>query len=427
MVEDDRGRRKKTSRYGLGPRTPPANLPFPVEAKLTAYELLAFLPNVVHCADVIYRFVSNGATRHAIWVIVNTARDLPDEWHANCCGTYMYKAMKAAGYDGWTVTTHDNWHAARKSTWDEANMNVGGFRTPNEVRGLVALTESIPFATLAADVRRMPQGNDALDLTRMVQHCVQHPEEQWLYPRDYQRLLKHIGGPAPISHEHLDRKTFGRWDTKSAPPPREWTAQEIEAATHYKETMKKSKRESSTRLATPDPGRHSRQSTPSHTQRKSKRQIRRNTRLEEIEIDELEWEYEVSQPQMETYTRSPADYVKPPIDVKVPEDVAVALVFAAERAVGEKDAFSAYAFGGPRHREPFRMLHHIGQPHPADISGWAENLRWAFEQRACFWHAVETEGWNESPSHMELITAARQTQNWASDELFENLPEAEDA
>jgi hypothetical protein len=427
-VDNDHGgiHKKKVSRYGLGPRTPPVDLQFATGANLTAYELLAFLPNVVHCADVIYRFVSNGATRHAIWVIVNTARDFPDQWPANCCGTYMYKAMKAAGYHGWTVTMHDNWHAARKATWDETNLDVTNFRTPSEARGESVRVGNIPFASLAVDVRQMPRGDDALDLTRMVQHCVQHPEEKWLYPRDYQSLLNHIGGPAPIRRAHLDREAFGRWETEPVPPPREWTVQEIEMANGFKDTGTKRKRETSTRLATPDSRRQSRDTTPTEVQRKSKRRQKRGPTLEEIDVDEQEWEDTDKQTQVAVYLRSPAEYVVPPENAHEPSASAIAFAFVAEGAVGEINAYSAYAFGGPRQREPYRMLHHIDQPHPADVSGWAENLRWAFEQRACFWHDVQTEAWNESPTHMESIAATRQKQDWASDELLESLPEAED-
>jgi hypothetical protein len=72
------------------------------------------------------------------------------------------------------------------------------------------------------------------------------------------------------------------------------------------------------------------------------------------------------------------------------------------------------------------MLHDIKQPDSLDFSGWAENLRWASEQRACFWHTVETEGWNESPEHMDIIARARVQQTWASDELLDLLPEVQD-
>lgn len=148
--------------------------------------------------------------------------------------------------------------------------------------------------------------------------------------------------------------------------------------------------------------------------------------MEEIDFDDIEGEDVKQTAQVEAYVRAPAKYVAPPGGAKAQSSAAIDLAFAAEHDVGETDSSSAYAFGGPRHRPPYRMLHDIQQPHASDVSGWAENLRWAWEQRTCFWHTVETEGWNESPAHMELIAQARQTQIWASDELLELLPEDED-
>jgi len=414
---------------GFGPYAPPRDLPFPDDANLTAYELLAFLPHCLQSAHVVYRFISNGGTRSVLSVLITVARDMPKEWHANRCGTIMYKAMKDAGFEGWTVKVHDRWHASKKAQWNETILNVTGFRTPAQVRGIEIVEDDIPFKSLAAGVRRMPQGDDALDLTRMVQHCVLHQEEEWMYPRDYAKLCKLLGGPAQVRLEHIDRMAFKRWENTVPPPPRLWSEGEKEAAMKAMETKPKRYRASSARMRTPAPEVQSREATPkAETQRRRSGRPRKRVRLEEIDVEEGEEILDVEEevPHIELYTRAPAVYVAPPADARAPSAAAVNLAFAAEHDVGEIDPFSAYAFGGPRHSPPFRMLHEIQQPHSADISGWAENLRWTLEQRACFWHAVQTEGWNESPAHMELIAQIRQKQVWASDELLELLPDMED-
>lgn len=100
----------------------------------------------------------------------------------------------------------------------------------------------------------------------------------------------------------------------------------------------------------------------------------------------------------------------------------VAQAFRAEGFPGESDPYSAYAFGGPRHFPPYRYLHDIAQPDLWDVSGWAENLRWAFEQRVLFGRDHTTAlGWNESPAHMACIEQERMQRVWASDELLEEL------
>lgn len=75
---------------------------------------------------------------------------------------------------------------------------------------------------------------------------------------------------------------------------------------------------------------------------------------------------------------------------------------------------------------PYRRLKQIEFPHPLDISGWAENLRWAFEQRVLFAReSPEALEWTESPEHMAYIERERMQREWASDELLEQLAEGD--
>ena len=181
---------------------------------MTAAEILAFLPNSINCVDVVYRLISNGGTRKSIHAIVNTHRDLEAEWSANCCGEAMYKTMQKAGYAEWTITRHNLWHDSRKASWDANRLDVGDIRTaPGGPAGAVS------FKQLAENVRTMPEGEDALDLTRMVQYCVQHAEDGWEYPKDYEELLDLLGGPAGVREENTDGALFKRWENRKPPPP----------------------------------------------------------------------------------------------------------------------------------------------------------------------------------------------------------------
>lgn len=416
---------------GFGPHAAPRDLPWPTNANITAYELLAFFPHCLQSGDLVYRFISNGGTRHVLWVILNVARDLPKEWHANRCGTIMYKAMADAGYEDWTVKVHKKWHEKRKAEWNETIVNITGSRTPSQIRGIKNVEDDMPFRDLATGVRRMPEGDDALDLTRMVQYCVDHPQAGWMYPRDYEKLCNALGGPAPIRIEHSDRSVFNRWEAVVPPAPRVWTSEEIVAATKAMETGPKSKRQraDSMRLSTPTPERQPMEATPTAGfQGRTRTGPRKHARLDEIDVEEQANIplFEDDAPQTEQYVRKAAEYVAPSGDTGLASTAAIALAFAAEHDVGETDSSSAYAFGGPRHLAPYRMLHEIQQPDDSDSSGWAENLRWAWEQRACFWHAVQTEGWNESPAHMELIAQTRIDRVWASGQLLELLAETEE-
>lgn len=194
---------------------PPNTIPFPKQANMTVPEILAFFPNSINCADVVYRMVSNGGARKTIHAITNTYRNFEAEWSANCCGETMYRTMDTAGYTDWTITKHDLWHNSQRSIWDANCLDAGKLRTASVgcVAGIVS------FRSLANNVRTMPEGDDAVDLTRMVQYCVQNAEDGWRYPKDYEELLDLLGGPAEVREPNTDGAVFRRWEDRKAPPP----------------------------------------------------------------------------------------------------------------------------------------------------------------------------------------------------------------
>lgn len=182
---------------------------------MTIAEIIAFLPNSINCADVIYRMVSNGGTRKTIHAIFNTFRDFEAEWSVNCCGETMYKVMDKAGYFNWTISKHGLWHDSRKSSWDANRLDVGELR----VTSLGVPGGTVSFKSLAKNVRAMPEGDDALDLTRMIRYCVLKSEDGWEYPKDYNELLGLLGGPAEVREQNTDGAVFRRWEMKRAQPP----------------------------------------------------------------------------------------------------------------------------------------------------------------------------------------------------------------
>ena len=146
----------------------------------------------------------------------------------------MYKTMAGAGYIGWTITKHDQWHDQQKGTWDDDKLDVGDLRTTSdEPAGDVA------FSRLAENVRAMPEGDDALDLTRMVQYCLQHAEDGWLYPRDYEELLRSIGGPAQVGKENVDSAVLKRWENKKPLLPLPASVQPLQEVEGMTDTRKK--------------------------------------------------------------------------------------------------------------------------------------------------------------------------------------------
>lgn len=85
----------------------------------------------------------------------------------------MYRTMGKAGYTDWTITKHDLWHNSRRDVWDANSLDVGELRTASTS----GVAGTVTFRSLARNVRLMPEGDDALDLTRMVRYCVQYAED----------------------------------------------------------------------------------------------------------------------------------------------------------------------------------------------------------------------------------------------------------
>jgi len=201
---------------------------------MTAVEILAFLPNSIDCGDVVYRLISNGGSRKSIHAIINTHRNSQAGWSLNWCGEAMYKTMAGAGYTDWTITKHDQWHDQQKGTWDDGKLDVGDLQTSSDVPA-----GDVAFSRLAENVRAMPEGDDALDLTRMVQYCLQHAEDNWLYPRDYEELLRSMGGPAQVGKENVDRAVLKRWENRKPPPPLPASVQPLREVEGMPDTRKK--------------------------------------------------------------------------------------------------------------------------------------------------------------------------------------------
>lgn len=198
---------------------PPRDVPFPRDANMTAVELLTFLPNYLTSFDVAYRFASNKATCNAMVSILDTHRTLtmPSRKHAvEYCHRTMRNVIREEGHAGWGLESHLKRFKEELRDWNPTNLSVGAFRTRTQVVGEGRVDPEIPFASLGEGVIRMPQGNDALDLTRMVEYCLRHPSKGWMYPTHYQELLQEVGGRQQPTAANMDQEVFKRWNDSSS-------------------------------------------------------------------------------------------------------------------------------------------------------------------------------------------------------------------
>lgn len=209
-----------TVRNAFGEGSPPKNLPFPT-GNLTAAEILAYLPHWLKSIDVIDRFVTNGGKSVQIAEMINGFRELPGgrQFAPNSVLKIMQAPMREYYNNDWTLKGHHRWHEDRD--WDECSLGVSTFRVPaitNPQKRTYATKKpqvsdrvrEISFRDLARYVKNHPSGHDALDLTRCVKWCMERPEKDYLFPSEYGTVLALAGGPAEITHLHLDKEAFAR-------------------------------------------------------------------------------------------------------------------------------------------------------------------------------------------------------------------------
>ncbi|KAH7084307.1 hypothetical protein FB567DRAFT_550316 [Paraphoma chrysanthemicola] len=156
----------------FGARAPPFDLKLPEELVITAAEIVIYLPNHIRDYDVLLRLVQGGITQMAIvnhYIRVNC--EIDPEY--------------------------------------------------NELREVVnPSTPGIRFADLATNVNTYPsyaRGN-GLILTRCVQYAALHPEEQYIFPRDFAYLAEKLDDGRQVLPQHLDRASAARWLRKSTWP-----------------------------------------------------------------------------------------------------------------------------------------------------------------------------------------------------------------
>ncbi|KAF2004711.1 hypothetical protein P154DRAFT_531280 [Amniculicola lignicola CBS 123094] len=210
----------KPSIYGKLGNAPHRNTLFP-NGNITATEILVFFPEWLKSLDVIDRFVSNGVSPSTLAFIINTFRVM---LNGDINGNTVYSTMKCAmehckdpRFQNWTVRRHQ-----ARPDHDASSISVAGFRIPgvshprvgNAAETLNRPQPPINFRDIADNVVGMPEGSDALDLTRCIQYACTHRNENWVFPSDFERLVNYLGGPGYVTNDHLDAAVFLRWDDR---------------------------------------------------------------------------------------------------------------------------------------------------------------------------------------------------------------------
>lgn len=190
---------------------PSPNVPFPsTTANFTIIEILCFFPGWTTSRNVINRILSNGGSLTVVARILKEYRDMSSSVTGlrNTLLKRFNRHMRVVYGEDWIPRTHQ-----APSGHDQSNINVSGFQTVVQYEPSVKSIgpiQSVVFKGLANNISKFPSGSGALDLTRCVEYTIAHPDEKWKFPEDYEKLLKHIGGPKIPVHDNLDDAIFRR-------------------------------------------------------------------------------------------------------------------------------------------------------------------------------------------------------------------------
>ncbi|KAH6629379.1 hypothetical protein C7974DRAFT_454097 [Boeremia exigua] len=196
---------------------PMPGLHFP-DGNFTLAEIAAFLPQSIKCWDMIDRIIWNGATSNDLQKLINKYRTMPSgEIDINSVYMMMRGQMRRRTgaehnyhqWSSWVVGDQDK--VQKPDDFNPDSISVTGFRRVAVPKNRPYVSaEPILFRNLALGVSVFPEGEDALDLTRCVAWCVDHPEEDYYYPTDYLAVLNLAGGSVAPDAVHADGAVLTR-------------------------------------------------------------------------------------------------------------------------------------------------------------------------------------------------------------------------
>jgi hypothetical protein len=192
-------------------------LPAGPRLQFTLVEIVALLPRWFGNTQIMTRFLNNKFNSLVHWAMIVEHRDLTlsdyevDKARSGFSDQYR-KAMRAAD-PLWKKALHQ-----APDDWDADDMSMNQF-VPDAARvdGYVA-PNPVPFKELAFDLKRLPQGYDAGDLTRALQFAMHNQKRgpngeptDFLFPDDIHVILGHIGYLNRMA-EHTDGAAIQRYD-----------------------------------------------------------------------------------------------------------------------------------------------------------------------------------------------------------------------
>lgn len=182
----------------------------------TAVEIIAILSNWFKHQSMALRLLNNGINSGTHFAILQAHRDMGQDNHEphktkDVIADLYRKSMRKIDAK-WAKQSHK-----APEGWNANNIAVNGFRPDGALISGYKIPPSIPFKDLMAGLTKLPQDNDAGDLTRALQFATRTQKigpngvaEEFLFPDDIHVILNKTEY-VHITQEHTDPNVLGRY------------------------------------------------------------------------------------------------------------------------------------------------------------------------------------------------------------------------
>jgi hypothetical protein len=217
-LEPQPKRIKGTPRAGFLLKLPDLSYLMPPGRALnfTAVEIIAILPDWFKHQSMATRLLNNGVTSGTHFAILKDHRDMGQDGHApdktkTGISDLYRKAMRKVDTK-WTRQSHKV-----PEGWKANIIAVNGFLPDSARIPGYKVPPSIPFKDLMTGLTKLPQGNDAGDLTCALVFATRNQKtgpdgetQEFMFPEDIHVILHQTGYLRPTP-EHTDQNVLGRY------------------------------------------------------------------------------------------------------------------------------------------------------------------------------------------------------------------------
>ncbi|KAF2849644.1 hypothetical protein T440DRAFT_398467 [Plenodomus tracheiphilus IPT5] len=186
----------------------------------TIAEIIVILPHWFRNGDLVVRFMNNGMSAGVHFLILDSHRqlNLPTEIQRERARGHIsdaYRKTMRKIYPTWTKAKH-----VAPLGWNDRDLSVSHIVLDVMRKPGLSPVPSVVFKTLADELKKLPEGNDAGDLTRALTFAMNNQKDgglgnqvDYLFPDDLHAILDRIGR-TQLNLEQTDPYIIARYCNK---------------------------------------------------------------------------------------------------------------------------------------------------------------------------------------------------------------------